>query len=74
MGLHSPCYVPVTLTDLEAAGIAIVYHEEGWFIESSYSVEGPYENAETALEESVRWLAPVEEKQVGDHSPLHGHS
>ena len=56
MGLHSPCSLATTLTVLDAAGIAIVQRDEGWFIELPQQATGPYTTPELAVEASVHWL------------------
>lgn len=56
MGLHSSCSLATTLAALDAAGIAIVQRDEGWFIEFAEQAIGPYTTPEQALEVSMRRL------------------
>jgi len=65
MSLYSPSLLTTTIAHLTAAGIAIVRHDEGWFIEDYDHVVGPYTTPELALEASARWLTERQMKQVG---------
>ena len=71
MGLHPACYTTTTLAALDAAGIAIMYHDEGWFIAFYKQEQGPYSTLEIALEISERWLAKRRARRVGEDVTTH---
>jgi hypothetical protein len=64
MGLYPPSSTATTLASLDAAGIAIVQQDEGWFIKSYQQIAGPFDTPEAALEASIGWLSESE-RQVG---------
>jgi hypothetical protein len=64
MGMHPPFSAATTLASLDAAGIAIVQGDAGWYIKSYQQIAGPYDTPEEALEASMDWLPP-NERQVG---------
>ena len=65
MGMYPPFYAATTLASLDAAGIAIVQEDAGWYIKSYQQIAGPYDTPEAALEASMGWLPPSDTKQVG---------
>jgi|tagenome__1003787_1003787.scaffolds.fasta_scaffold20681533_2 hypothetical protein len=65
MGLYPPCFAATTLVILDAAGIAIVQEDEGWFIKSYQQIAGPYATPEGALEASMAWLSERNTRHVG---------
>ena len=68
MGLYPPCFAATTLVILDAAGIAIVQEDEGWFIKSYQQIAGPYDTADAALEASTRWLSPNDTGEVAGNA------
>jgi hypothetical protein len=68
MGLYPPCSAATTLASLEAAGIAIVQEDEGWFIKSYQQIAGPYDTPEAALEASIGWISASDTRQVGGNA------
>jgi hypothetical protein len=65
MGLYPPFSAATGLASLDAAGIAIVEEDEGWFIRSYQQIAGPYDTPEAALEASMGWLSASDKRQVG---------
>jgi hypothetical protein len=66
MGLYPPCSTATTLASLNAAGIAIVQENQGWFIKSHRQIAGPYATAEAALEASMSGFSEINTRQVGE--------
>jgi hypothetical protein len=72
MGLYPPCFTATTLASLNAAGIAIVQKDEGWFIKSYQQIAGPYDTPEAALEASTDWISASVIRQVaGNDAKYH---
>jgi hypothetical protein len=75
MSLYPPHYFVSTLTSLDAAGIAIVQKDNGWFVKSYRHMAGPYATPEAALDASMSWLSEngtrdVSENTATDHNDL----
>ncbi len=68
MSLHPSNTVATALDRLDAAGIAIVLKNEAWFIQSYTQLAGPYDTAEAALEQSMRWLSENKTRRVGEQA------
>jgi hypothetical protein len=72
MGLYPPCLTVTTLASLDAAGIAIMQEDEGWFIKSYQQTAGPYDTPEAALEASMYWISASDTRQVaGNDAKYH---
>jgi hypothetical protein len=72
MGLYPPCFAATTLASLDAAGIAIVQEDEGWFIKSYQHIAGPYNTPEAALEASMCWISTNDTREVsGNDTKYH---
>jgi len=72
MGLYPPFSATTTLTSLDAAGIAIVQEDEGWFIKFYQYIAGPYATPEAALEASIGWSSASATRQVaGNDAKYH---
>ena len=69
MGILPPSLVATTLTDLDATGIAIVYHNEEWFITFYQQMAGPYDTPEMALEAGVHLLAEQQTREGRSDCP-----
>jgi hypothetical protein len=68
MGLYPPSPAATTLASLDAAGIAIVQEDDGWFIKSYQHIAGPYASPEAALEASTGWLSESNTRQVAGNA------
>lgn len=68
MGLYAPFSAATTLASLDAAGIAIVQEDQGWFIKSYQQIAGPYDTPEAALEASIGWLSASDTRHVGENA------
>jgi hypothetical protein len=71
MGLYPPSWAATTLASLEAAGIAIVQEDQGWFIKSFQHIAGPYATPEAALEASMCWLSASDTRQGSENAARH---
>jgi hypothetical protein len=72
MGLYPPFSTTTTLASLDAAGIAIVQEDEGWFIKFYQYLAGPYTTPEAALEASTGWISASATRQVaGNDAKYH---
>lgn len=70
MGLHPPCSIATTLTEMERAGIAIVHRDDSWYVTWQEQVEGPYSTPEEALEAGGRWLLRSAPRTVANVSSV----
>ena len=71
MSMYPPFYAATTLASLDAADIAIVQEDAGWYIKSYQQLAGPYETPEAALEASMDWLLPSQLSVGGNAAAQH---
>lgn len=69
MSLYPPHYFVSTLESLDAAGIAIVQENGGWFIKSHRQIAGPYDTPNAALEASMSWLSESGTSDIRENAP-----
>ena len=68
MGLHPSSSAATALALLEAAGIAIVEADDGWYIKFYWHMTGPYATPEAALDASMAWISESNVRQVGQNA------
>jgi hypothetical protein len=71
MSLYPPHYFVSTLESLDAAGIAIVQEDGGWFIKSHRQIAGPYDTPNAALEASMSWLSESGTRDSSENAVTH---